>query len=66
MPLSGMRRTISLSTRFEQQLSWDLAAYTSGAEYSHTSTTATSEWYGLKSRSNTLRFCSSAVYWVCT
>ena len=54
MPLSGMRRSISLSTCFGQLLSWDLAAYTSGAEYSHTSITASSEWYGLKSRSNTL------------
>ena len=45
MPLSGMRKSTSLSTRFEQQLSWVLAAYTLGAEYSHTSITAISEWY---------------------
>ena len=61
MPLSGMRKSISLSTRFEQQLSWDLAAYTSGAKYSDTSFIATSEWSGLKPGRTLFTFCSSAV-----
>ena len=68
MPLSGMRKSISLWTPFEQQLSWDLAAYTSGAKYYHTSITAISEWYGLKPGRTLFTFCSSAVSsnWACT